>query len=94
MVGIDEFPHLPLRHGTVLLAVLPRLDDEGTSFPHWATLSPEEIREAVEADTRPHQVAILSRMAKLKYRRLIVACVGTGLAALCLLAADHLAALG
>ncbi|MFD0386282.1 Pycsar system effector family protein [Streptomyces stramineus] len=78
----------------VVLAVLPRLGNEGTSFPTWAEMSPEEIRAAVQEDTRPHQVAILSRMARLKYRRLIVACIATGLSALLLLAANHLAALG
>lgn len=78
----------------IVLAVLPRLGDRGTSFPTWAEMSPEEIREAVQQDTRPHQVAILSRMATLKYRRLIAACIATGLGALLLLAANHLAALG
>ncbi|MEU1307840.1 Pycsar system effector family protein [Streptomyces cinnamoneus] len=78
----------------IVLAILPRLHDDGTSFLHWASLSPEEIREAVREDVRPDQVGVLSRLAKLKFRRLQAACVATGLAALCMLLANVLASLG
>ncbi|GGR10901.1 hypothetical protein WEB32_04785 [Streptomyces netropsis] len=56
-------------------------------------MSPEEIRQAAQEETRPHQVAILCRIARLKYRRFIVTSIATGLGALLLLAANHLAAL-
>ncbi|CAM5311958.1 Pycsar system effector family protein [Streptomyces abikoensis] len=78
----------------IVLAVLPKLDDERTSFPRWAKLSPEEIREAVEEETRPQQIGILSRLAMLKFRRLIAACIATGLSVLLLIASDNLAGLG
>ncbi|MEV4741555.1 Pycsar system effector family protein [Streptomyces sp. NPDC049555] len=76
----------------LMLAYLPRLRDDGNSFPHWAELTPEEIREAVREDVRPQQVGILARLAKTKFRRLQAACVATGLAGLLLIAADLLSA--
>ncbi|MER5780225.1 Pycsar system effector family protein [Streptomyces mobaraensis] len=79
----------------VVLAVLPRLDDDGgTSFVRWAQLSPEEIREAVREDARPGQVGTLSRLAALKFRRLRAACVLTGCAAVCLLVATVVGSFG
>ncbi|MFI1801855.1 Pycsar system effector family protein [Streptomyces sp. NPDC020379] len=78
----------------IVLVVLPRLDDDGTSFMHWSELSPEEIRQAVREDARSNQVAVLSRLPKAKFRRLQAACVATGLAAVCLLAANVIASVG
>ncbi|PSJ29540.1 hypothetical protein B7P34_06635 [Streptosporangium nondiastaticum] len=78
----------------ITLAVLPRLQDNGTSFLHWASLSLEEIQEAVREDVRPQQVGILARLAKIKYRFLQVASVAIGLAAVLLLASDVFAAGG
>ncbi|MFC4512243.1 Pycsar system effector family protein [Streptomyces ehimensis] len=77
----------------VVLAVLPRLGDDGTSFLHWSKLSPEEIREAVREDVRSNQVGVLSRLAKVKFRHLQAACVTTGAAA-CMLMANLLASVG
>ncbi|MEV4500859.1 Pycsar system effector family protein [Streptomyces klenkii] len=78
----------------IVLVVLPRLDDDCTSFMHWSKLSPEEIRQAVREDARSNQVAVLSRLAKAKFRRLQAASVATGLAAVCLLLANVLASVG
>ncbi|MEU5425521.1 Pycsar system effector family protein [Streptomyces olivoreticuli] len=78
----------------IALAVLPRLDDNGTSFLHWSKLSPEEIREAVREDGRSNQVAVLSRLAKVKFRCLQAACIATGVAAVCMLVANVIASVG
>ncbi|MFI1255389.1 Pycsar system effector family protein [Streptomyces netropsis] len=80
----------------IVLACCPgsTVKDEGTSFPIWAEMSPQEVREAVQKGTRPHQVAILSRRARLKYRRFTATCIATSLGALLLLVANRLAALG
>ncbi|WP_414167184.1 Pycsar system effector family protein [Streptoverticillium reticulum] len=78
----------------ITLAALPRLEDHGTSFLHWASLTPEEIQDAVREDVRPQQVRILARLAKAKFRLLQVACVAIGLAGMLLLASDILAATG
>ncbi|MEU1311089.1 hypothetical protein ABZ419_19670 [Streptomyces cinnamoneus] len=45
-------------------------------------------------DVRSDQVGVLSRLAKAKFRRLQGACVATGLATLCLLAANVIASVG
>ncbi|MGX1760042.1 Pycsar system effector family protein [Streptomyces lydicus] len=39
-------------------------------FPKWATLDPEEIREALSQDDRPAHIAVLSRIAVAKFGRL------------------------
>ncbi|MFI0912471.1 Pycsar system effector family protein [Streptomyces abikoensis] len=76
-----------------VLAFLPRLkDDGGSSFPHWAELTPEEIQEAVGEDLRPQQVRAQSRMALIKFRHIQAAGIATGLAGLLLLAANALSA--
>ncbi|MFQ6197070.1 Pycsar system effector family protein [Streptomyces sp. NPDC000405] len=76
-----------------VLAFLPRLKDDGaSSFPHWAELTPEEIREAVGEDVRPQQVRVQSRMAVIKFRHIQAAGIATGLAGLLLLAANALSA--
>ncbi|MEU9498167.1 Pycsar system effector family protein [Streptomyces sp. NPDC048196] len=39
-------------------------------FPLWATLTPDEIRDALSEDDRPAHIAVLSRIAVLKFGRL------------------------
>ncbi|MEU5428490.1 Pycsar system effector family protein [Streptomyces olivoreticuli] len=78
----------------IVLAFLPQLRDDGTSFPRWAELTTEELQEAAREDVRAQQVGILSRMATAKFRHLRAACWATGVAALLLLAANVLAAVG
>ncbi|WP_372412573.1 Pycsar system effector family protein [Streptomyces luteireticuli] len=78
----------------IVLAVLPRIPDDGTSFPHWGSLSPDEIRQVVLQDDRPQQVGVLSKLATAKFRHLQAATAATGAAALLLLLAGILAALG
>lgn len=39
-------------------------------FPRWATLTAEEIRTELRADTRPEHIAVLSRIAVAKFARL------------------------
>ncbi|MGG7574255.1 Pycsar system effector family protein [Streptomyces sirii] len=56
--------------GLLLYTVRPNLG--GTrpqGFPRWATLSPDEIRDALSEDDRPAHIATLSRIAVLKFGR-------------------------
>ncbi|WP_327156895.1 Pycsar system effector family protein [Streptomyces tubercidicus] len=39
-------------------------------FPKWATLTPDEIRDALSEDDRPAHIAALSRIAVAKFARL------------------------
>ncbi|SEC16818.1 hypothetical protein SAMN05428945_2213 [Streptomyces sp. 2224.1] len=52
-------------------------------FPKWATLTPDEIRDALSEDDRPEHIAALSRIAVAKFNRLRYAidltCVAGGL---------------
>ncbi|MEU7135234.1 Pycsar system effector family protein [Streptomyces sp. NPDC046261] len=78
----------------LLLAVTPNLDaDDQASFPYWATLTPEQVRNTVREDRRHHEVCTLSRLAHAKYKRVRAACVATGLAVLLLVATTFLTAL-
>lgn len=55
----------------LLMTVRPHLGG-GTpqGFPKWATLTPDEIRDALAQDDRPQHIAVLSRIAVAKFRRL------------------------
>ncbi len=78
----------------LLLAVVPSLDaGDQASFPYWATLSPEAIRDTVREDRRHHEVCTLSRLAHAKYKRVQTACFTTGLAVLLLVTTIFLTAL-
>ncbi|MEU6175848.1 Pycsar system effector family protein [Streptantibioticus parmotrematis] len=59
----------------LLLTVWPRLGSGGIdrAFPHWARLSPAEVRAALTTDDRAARIVTLSRIALRKYRHLRVA---------------------
>ncbi|MBY8889095.1 DUF5706 domain-containing protein [Streptomyces sp. PTM05] len=55
----------------LLLAVRPRLGGGvDRAFPHWARLSPAEVRAALATDDRAARIVTLSRIALRKYRYL------------------------
>ncbi|MFE7077244.1 Pycsar system effector family protein [Streptomyces sp. NPDC057620] len=55
----------------LLLVVRPRLRGGGPeSFPAWARMSEDDIREALHGDLRAARMRILSRIAVRKFRRL------------------------
>ena len=54
----------------VLLAtVCPNLGGGG-GFPHWATLTPDELRAHLGTDRLPHDIGTLARIAVAKFGRL------------------------
>lgn len=53
----------------LLRTVRPNLGGR-QGFPKWATLTPDEIREAATEDDRPAHIATLSRIAVRKFSRL------------------------
>ncbi|WP_086159604.1 Pycsar system effector family protein [Streptomyces marincola] len=56
----------------LLLSVIrPRLSGaDRASFPYWSRLSPDEVRQSLNADRRHHAIAVLSRIAVAKHRAL------------------------
>ncbi|MGK5450512.1 Pycsar system effector family protein [Streptomyces radiopugnans] len=74
-----------LAAATVLLlrAVRPHTDDsDRASWPHWAHLTPDQIRHQLTADDRrPDQIRVLSALAARKCTRIrrAVDCILTGL---------------
>ncbi|MFI0905751.1 Pycsar system effector family protein [Streptomyces sioyaensis] len=55
----------------LLLTVRPNLGGaEPAGFPHWATLTPDEICTALSQDMRAAHIATLSRIAVRKFARL------------------------
>ncbi|MFF4950575.1 Pycsar system effector family protein [Streptomyces chattanoogensis] len=57
--------------GLLLFTVRPNLGGaRPAGFPRWATLAPDEIRDALSDDTRPADIATLSRIAVAKFGRL------------------------
>ncbi|MFP8887812.1 Pycsar system effector family protein [Streptomyces mangrovi] len=74
-----------LAAATVLLlrAVRPHtFDSDCGSWPHWARLTPDQIRhQLVTEDRRPDQIHVLSALAARKYTRIrwAVDCILTGL---------------
>ncbi|MFP8945219.1 Pycsar system effector family protein [Streptomyces fenghuangensis] len=74
-----------LATATVLLLCAVRPHTGGTdraSWPHWAHLTPTQIRHQLADDRRPHQIRVLSALAARKYTRIrwAVDCILTGLA--------------
>ncbi|MFB7761475.1 Pycsar system effector family protein [Streptomyces xiamenensis] len=56
----------------MLLSVIrPRLGgNDRASFPYWAGLTGEQVRESLTTDRRHHAIAVLSRIAVAKHRAL------------------------
>ncbi|WP_030417369.1 Pycsar system effector family protein, partial [Streptomyces sp. NRRL S-1448] len=54
----------------LLQTVRPNLGGASQGFPKWATLTPDEIRDALSEDDRPAHIAALSRIAVAKFARL------------------------
>ncbi|MFK0120790.1 Pycsar system effector family protein [Streptomyces sp. NPDC090994] len=70
----------------LLLVVRPRLSGaDRASFPYWAQLDEDSIRDCMEGDTRAARIQVLSTLAVRKFLRLRRA-VDLSLAALVLLA--------
>ncbi|MDT0445957.1 Pycsar system effector family protein [Streptomyces johnsoniae] len=57
--------------GVLLSVVRPRLKPVARgSLLHWASLTPQELRESMAADHRHEAVAVLARLAVTKHQRL------------------------
>ncbi|UCM89190.1 Pycsar system effector family protein [Streptomyces marincola] len=56
--------------GVLLSVVRPRLTSARGSLPHWAGLTPRELREAMAVDHRHEAVVTLARLAMAKHKRL------------------------
>ncbi|MGW3272557.1 Pycsar system effector family protein [Streptomyces kronopolitis] len=57
--------------GLLLFTVRPNLGgDRPQGFPLWAALTPDEIRDALREDDRHAHIAVLARVAVLKFGRL------------------------
>lgn len=79
----------------LLRTVRPNLDgNRPQGFPKWATLTPDEIRDALSEDDRPKHIAALSRIAVAKFARLRRAIDLTCVAGALLVAAAVVAWLG
>lgn len=85
-VGILAVAALGTAAAVLLLVVRPRLGgSDRASFPHWARLDEDAIRDCMTGDTRAARVRVLSGIALSKFTRLRHA-VDLSLAALGLLA--------
>ncbi|MFK4070510.1 Pycsar system effector family protein [Streptomyces sp. NPDC029674] len=74
----------------LLLVVRPRLrGDDRASFPYWAQLDEDEIRDCMQGDTRAARIRVLSALAvrKFLYLRSAVDLILTALVLLALAAA-------
>ncbi|MDT0270036.1 DUF5706 domain-containing protein [Streptomyces sp. DSM 44915] len=70
LVGLAGVGFL-LAAGVVLLwNVRPNTSPVPGTFPHWATLTADELRGELGTDHRPGAVTALSRLATAKYRRI------------------------
>jgi hypothetical protein len=53
----------------LLISVRPHLmNDDYASWPHWARMSPAEIREAMRRDRRADRIKVLATKARMKFR--------------------------
>ncbi|MGI5337647.1 Pycsar system effector family protein [Streptomyces sp. CA-181903] len=78
----------------LLAAVLPAIDDrDGSNFPHWARMTPEQIRAAVREDRRHHEISVLSKLTMTKYQRIRASVFSTGLAVILLIVTADVTAL-
>ncbi|WP_310727527.1 Pycsar system effector family protein [Streptomyces sp. N2A] len=84
VIGAAGVAALLAAAGLLLFTVRPHLGgDRPQGFPLWATLTPDEIRDALSEDDRHAHIAVLSRIAVVKFGRLQRAidltCVAGGL---------------
>ncbi|BDM66707.1 integral membrane plasmid transfer protein [Streptomyces nigrescens] len=71
VIGAAGVAVLLVAAGLLLFTVRPNLGGaRPQGFPLWATLTPEEIRDALREDNRDAHIAVLSRIAVLKFGRL------------------------
>jgi hypothetical protein len=85
---------LVLAAGVLLRAVRPDLGDRSVGFPHWATLTPAQLRDDLTRGDQAEHVVALSRIAVAKFGRLRRAVDLTQLAGILLLAAGTVAMIG